>query len=84
MTRQEFIDNIVNEITISGSLAISVKTEEIERIIDNEKRNVFRNWRDTVELRYGIIPVSQFRTPEFRQSRTIQFPDCVWGITRTR
>ena len=84
MTREDFIQNIVDEITISGSLNVTVKTEEIERIIDNEKRNVFRNWRDTVELRYGIIPVSQFRTPEFRQSRTIQFPDCVWGIEEFR
>ena len=50
MTREDFIQNIVDEITISGSLNVTVKTEEIERIIDNEKRNVFRNWRDTVEL----------------------------------
>lgn len=84
MTREDFIQNIVDEITISGSLNVTVKTKEIERIIDNEKRNVFRNWRDTVELRYGIIPVTQFRTPEFRKSRTIQFPDCVWGIEEFR
>ena len=84
MTKEEFIQNIVDEITISGSLKISVDTKEISRIIENEKRNVFRNWRDTCELRYGIIPVSQFRTPEFRSSRTIQFPDCVWGIDEFR
>ena len=57
MTRDDFVQNIIDEITISGSLQITVKKEEIERIIDNEKRNVFRNWRDTVELRYGIVPV---------------------------
>ena len=84
MTRDEFVQNIVDEITISGSLNVSVNTKEINRIIDNEKRNVFRNWRDAVELRYGIIPVTQFRTPEFRKSRTIQFPDCVWGIEEFR
>ena len=84
MTRNDFIKNIVDEITISGSLNVTVNTKEIERIIDNEKRYVFRNWRDTVELRYGVIPVERFRTPEFRQSRTIQFPDCVWGIDEFR
>ena len=84
MTKDDFIQNIVNEITISGSLEISVKTEEIERIIENEKRNVFRNWRDTVELRYGIIPVERFRTSEFRKIRVIQFPECVWGIDEFR
>jgi len=84
MTRQEFIQNIVDEITISGSLKVQVNTKEIERIIDNEKRKVFRNWRDTVELRYGVIPVQQFRTDAFRHSRTIQFPDCVWGIEEFR
>lgn len=84
MTKDDFIQNIVNEITISGSLSIEVKEDEIERIIENEKRNVFRNWRDTVELRYGIIPVERFRTSSFRKSRVIQFPACVWGIDEFR
>lgn len=84
MTRQDFIQNITNEITISGSLNVELKQEEIERIIDNEKRYVFRHWRDTVELRYGMIPIERFATPEFRQSRTIQMPDCVWGVQEFR
>ena len=84
MTRQQFIQNIVDELTISGSLKIEVKINEIERIIDNEKRYVFRDWRDTVELRFGVIPLERFRTPEFIHSRTIQMPDCVWGIQEFR
>lgn len=84
MTRQEFVQNIVDELTISGSLKIEVKREEIERIIDNEKRYVFRNWRDTVELRFGVVPLERFRSPEFISSRTIQMPDCVWGIQEFR
>ena len=84
MTKDEFIQNIVDELTISGSLNVQVNTKEIERIINNEKRKVFRDWRDTVQLSVGVIPVERFRTPEFRTSRTIQMPDCVWGIQEFR
>ena len=62
MTKSEFIKNIVDEITISGSLAISVKEEEIERIIENEKRFVYLNWRNTVESRFTIKSPIQLST----------------------
>ncbi len=86
MTKQELIEWIKNEISVSGGLQISdnLKDSEIERIIDNETIYVHREWRDTVELRYGFIPLSAFRTPEFRASRTIQLPDCVYGIEEFR
>jgi len=84
MTKEDFINNIQNEITASGSIKIELNTDEISRIIENEKRNVFRNWRDTVELRYGIVSLDAFRTKDFRQSRTIQLPQCVWGIEEFR
>ena len=84
MTKDELVQSVVDELTASGSLNISLKTEEISRIIDVEKKYVFREWRDTVELKYGVIRTESFKTPEFRSSRTIQLPDCVWGVREFR
>lgn len=84
MTKDDLVKLVVDELTISGSLDITLNTDEINRIIDMEKKYVFREWRDTVELRYGIIPTESFRTPEFKASRTIQLPECVWGIREFR
>ena len=84
MTKDELVQLVVDELTASGSLNISLKTKEISRIIDVEKKYVFRAWRDTVELKYGVIRTESFKTPEFRSSRTIQLPDCVWGVREFR
>ena len=84
MTKDELVNFVVDDLTASGSLNIKLKEAEINRIIDAEKKYVFRKWRDTVELKYGIIRVDSFRTPEFRASRTIQLPECVWGIREFR
>lgn len=84
MTKEDLVKFVVDELTVSGTLNISLNTDEIERIIEAEKKYVFREWRDTVELKYGIIKTDSFRTPEFRASRTIQMPSCVWGIREFR
>ena len=81
MTKQELIDWIKAELTVSGSLKLDqIKDEEIDRIIENEKIYVHREWRDAVELKMAIMNPQAFRTEEFRLSRTIQLPDCVFGI----
>ena len=84
MTKQELTQMVVDELTNSGSLDLPVNTKEIERIIEAEKKYVHREWRDTVELRYGYISVDAFRRPEFKASRTIQLPPCVWGVQEFR
>lgn len=84
MTRQDFINNIIDEVTISGSLELPVNEKEINRIIDNEKRNVYLNWRNAVESKFTIMNPRAFNTPDFRQSRMIQLPECVWGIEDLR
>lgn len=85
MTKQELIDWIKAEITVSGKVKLDqIDDKEIERIIENEKIFVHREWRDAVELKYAIMNPAAFRTSEFRQSRTIQLPDCVFGIDEFR
>lgn len=81
MTKKELIQFIKDDLTASGSLEMDVlNDDEISRIIEAEKRMVFMEWRDCVELRFHIFPVQCFQTQEFKKTRTIQLPDCVYGI----
>lgn len=84
MTKKDFIANIINEITISGALNLNINEAEIDRIIENEKRNVFLNWRNAVETKFTVLHPAAFRTDEFRKARSIQLPSCVWGVQDMR
>ena len=84
MTKQELIKLIVDDLTVSGSLKLSLNEDEISRIIDVEKNMAYRDWRDAVELKIAVMSPAAFRTEEFKKSRTIQMPDCVWGIHEFR
>lgn len=84
MTRDEFIQFISDDLTASGSIPVSLNTKEIERIIDAEKEWVFREWRDSFEEKWTVLPPQTFKTQEFKASRTIQLPDCVLAIKEFR
>lgn len=84
MTKEDLIQLVSDDLTVSGTLNIKVSDQEIGRIIDVEKKYVCRDWPQMVELKHAIMHPTAFRTPEFRQSRTIQLPDCVYGIQEFR
>jgi len=84
MTKDEFIEFISNDLTVSGTIPLDLNKDEMKRIVDAEKKMAYRDWRDACELKYSVMNPRAFRTPEFRQSRTIQLPDCVWGIDEFR
>ena len=84
MNKQELIKLVTDDLTVSGSMNLSLNEDEIGRIIEVEKGMVHRDWRDTVDLKYAVMSPRAFRTPEFRASRTIQLPDCVYGIQEFR
>jgi len=69
-----------NEVTMSGSINISLTDAEYERIMDKELNMVYQLYPVAVEHNYCVVPRSAFYTPEFRRNRTLQFPDCVLGI----
>lgn len=77
MTELELIEDINNEITYSGMLPYSLPEKEIKRIIENDSRYFYDNWRHAVEPRYLLLPTEMFNTEQFKVSRTIQMPDCV-------
>ena len=82
MTRSEFIEWLKDEVTLSGALAVTLPDAEYNRIIDRELKVLYEIDSETQLDSYCIIPARLFYTPEFRKSRTIQFPDCVLTVTK--
>ena len=80
MTRNEFIELIKDEITVSGALPYTPPDKEIIRVINKEMKYLYREYRNILHDRIYIINKSYFQTQEFRDSRTIQLHDCTEGI----
>ena len=62
-------------------LPYSLPEKELKRIIENDSRYFYDNWRHAVEPRYLLLPTDMFKTEQFKVSRTIQMPDCVQFVT---
>ena len=77
MTERQLVEDINNEITFSGALPYSLPEKEIKRILENDSKYFWDNWRYAVESRYLMLPLELFRNPTFKKFRQIQLPDCV-------
>jgi hypothetical protein len=77
MTKAELIQDITDEITFSGALPYSLPEKEIKRIILNDSRYFWDNWRHAVESQYLLLPLELFKNDSFIKKRQIQLPDCV-------
>jgi hypothetical protein len=77
MTQKELINDITDEITFSGALPYSLPEKEIIRIIENDSKYFYDNWRYAVESRYLILPTELFKNEAYKKFRQIQLPDCV-------
>lgn len=82
MTKKELVAFIRNDITLSGALAIQLPDEEIERIIDFEKNALYEFYPDALQERFIILHPNIFRTSEFKTSRVVEFPACVYSISK--
>lgn len=80
MTKGELIQEVIDELSASCSLANKLNTSEIERIIKRAERWFFDNYEESLESRYLVLKKELFDTPEFTQYRTIQLPDCVESV----
>ena len=80
MTMEEFIGLIQQEISVACALPFSVPVKEIERIIKISSDWFYKKYEDSVEERFLVIPMSAFKTEEFRRFRTVTVPDCVFSI----
>lgn len=77
MTEIELIQDINDEITFSGALPYGLPEKEIKRIITNDSRYFWDNWKHAVESQYLLLPQELFTHDNFKKFRQIQLPDCV-------
>ena len=77
MTEKELIEDINDEITFSGALPYGLPEKEIKRIITNDSRYFWDNWKHAVESKYLLLPTELFSSPTFKKMRQIQLPDCI-------
>jgi len=77
MSEIELIEDINNEITFSGALPYSLPQKELQRILTNDTRFFWDNWRHAVESKYLLLPLELFQSQYFKKMRQIQLPDCV-------
>ena len=82
MTRAEFIEWLKSEITMSGTINLSLPDKEYNRIIDRELRMIPELYVEAVKYDKCVIPRDVFYSQEFRKNRCIKFPDCVLSVVQ--
>lgn len=80
MTQEEFIALVQQELSVACALPFTVPVAEIERIIKFSADWFYKKYEDAVEERYYVIPLSNFKTEQYKKSRTITLPECVFSI----
>ena len=60
MTEHAFIQQIQDEITVSGTLPVVLEDRELQRIIKQQSKWAFENYEQAVESQFYIIPLSKF------------------------
>ncbi len=84
MTRDELIQMVNDEITVSGSLPYSIPQKEMERIIGQAENWFYVNYGPAVETTYYVLPRNLFAQKEWKASRSVLLPDCVISIQDVR
>jgi hypothetical protein len=79
-TNEEFIALVQQEISVACALPFTVPVKEIERIIKFSADWFYKKYEDAVEERFVVIPKTMFQSDEFKKSRTVTVPDCVFSI----
>jgi len=82
VTRNQLINDIINEMTFSGAMPYKLPSPEVERVINNAQEFFFDNWGYALDKAYLRIPPEVFQTTQFNQSRVIVLPDCVRFVHR--
>ena len=79
-TQDEFIALVQQEISVACALPFTVPVEEIKRIIKFSADWFYKKYEDAVEERYLVIPKAAFESTEFKRSRSIVLPECIFSI----
>ena len=82
MTQNEFIKQISDELTISGSLPTILNEAEIRRIIEQARKMFNDDYQYAVQKQHFVLEAHSFNNPQFRNSKQIVMPDCVISVVK--
>lgn len=82
MTRKEFIERIIDDITEGGIIPASPRIPRISSIIDNALNYFYENDNNSHEYQYLMISKTAFQTRLFKEKRQIELPKEVHAIVR--
>lgn len=80
MTKPELIKKVQDALTACAALPYSPPPTEIERIIDLEMKWLYREYRTLWQDQIYVLSKKYYASPEWKNTRTFQLPDCVVGI----
>tara|TARA_Y100000389_G_scaffold161152_1_gene163512 strand:+ start:2109 stop:2867 length:759 start_codon:yes stop_codon:yes gene_type:complete len=80
ITKDEFIQDVRDEITVSCSLPFSPPVKDISRIVKYAEKWFHKKYEDSVEERYYRIPKSCLSDDNFKISRTVIMPSNIFSV----
>lgn len=83
MLLDDFILAVQDEISASCSLPFKIPEQEIMRIIKNDALKWFwKHYEYSMETSYLKIPLDAMQSNEFKCSRKLKLPDCIYSVIR--
>lgn len=82
MRRDQFIEQLITEVSVGGLLPSEkfLNEKEINRIIDQAKRYFYLYYKTAVKPYGFVIPRSVFQTDAFKRNRTLILPDEIIAV----
>jgi hypothetical protein len=87
MFKDDFMANVQQELNVASALPFTIPQAELERIINISADWFYKKYEDAVEERYYFITSALFKSEQFKATRTITLPDCVfsvWGFKKLK
>lgn len=81
-TEAQFIAEVQQEISVACSLPFQIPKKEIQRIISQTAKWMYKNYEMAVEERYFMIESQVFSHKDFKCDRTIILPECIFSVYR--
>ena len=72
--RNNFIDELANEITGSCMIPMNLPRQEVQNIVERAKKWFYKNYEYSVQENFLVIPAAMFESNHFKYSRSFTLP----------
>jgi len=79
-TREEFITEVNDELTISGIIPFKLPIKAVESLIKDSLDFFYRKYPDALQEHYFLVFKEYLQSEEFKSSRSIQLPRQIYSV----